>query len=78
MIVAFVLLAVKPGSERAISKKLLELKPIVETNILFGEYDIIAKIQVKDKNELQTFIIENIRSLQDVEQSSTLISTDSI
>jgi DNA-binding Lrp family transcriptional regulator len=76
MTLAFVLLAVRVGSERAVIKKVLEFEEVEDAHILFGEYDIILKVNAEDNNALQSFIVEKIRSMSDIEQSSTLISAE--
>lgn len=76
MTLAFVLLAVRVGSEKAVIKKLLEYVEVEDAHILFGEYDIILKVNSDDNNSLQSFILEKVRSIPDVEQTSTLISAE--
>ena len=78
MTLAFVLLAVRVGSERAVIKKLLEYVEVEDAHILFGEYDIILKVNSDDNNSLQSFILEKVRSIPDVEQTSTLISAEAV
>jgi len=76
MTLAFVLLAVRVGSEKAVIKKLLEYIEVEDAHILFGEYDIILKVNSNDNNSLQSFILEKVRSITDIEQTSTLISAE--
>ncbi|MBR9703577.1 Lrp/AsnC family transcriptional regulator, partial [Candidatus Woesearchaeota archaeon] len=48
-------------------------KEVVEAHILFGEWDLIAKLQAETPEAAATFVMENIRQLDDVKLTSTLI-----
>ena len=78
MTLAFLLIATKVGNERNVVEKLLELEEVVEANILFGEWDVIARIKTANNRDMQTFIIEKIRILTGVTQTSALIAADTI
>ncbi len=75
MVIAYLLINTKPGSETKIAEALLKKKEVKEATIVYGAYDIITKIRVKSMSELQEFIL-NLRKDIDVEQTSTLISID--
>ena len=45
---AYVLITTKSGSERVVVEALRKLQEIKEMHILYGEYDIIARVQVSD------------------------------
>ena len=70
---AYVLITAKSGSERAVVEALKKLREVTEVKILYGEYDIIAKVQVDDIQELNKFLIEQVRPIGNVERTSTLI-----
>ena len=70
---AYVLITAKSGSERAVVEALKKLREVTEVKILYGEYDIIAKVQVDDIQELNKFLIEQVRPIGSVEKTSTLI-----
>ena len=71
---AFVLLALRNGNAEDIMEELSDMKEIKEVHILFGEWDILAKINVHDSDELSTFIIQKIRTIEGVKMTSTLIA----
>ena len=73
MVEAYVLIAVSPGSEKRISKRLADLGGVVEVNELYGEYDIIIKVQKGSLAELDTFLTDKIRSISDVKLTSTML-----
>jgi len=70
---AYVLITAKSGSERAVVEALKKLQEVKEVKILYGEYDIIARVQVDDIQELNKFLIEQVRPIGSVEKTSTLI-----
>jgi DNA-binding Lrp family transcriptional regulator len=74
MPIGFVLISTAPGMEHEVYKKLLEIEQIVELNPLFGEYDLIAKIEAKDLDELSHIVIEQIRKIPGVVDTKTLTS----
>ena len=70
---AYVLIGLLECDEKEVIEKLLALKEVEEAHILFGEWDIIAKIKAENPEEAGTFVMEKIRSLPDVKITSTLI-----
>ena len=70
---AYILFKVSSGSERDVCKKLAELEEVSEANIIFGEYDLIARISVQDLQALEDFLARKIRKIPDVFLTSTMI-----
>ena len=71
-VVAFILINCVPGKENEVSRKLSEIKSIRETFTLFGEYDLISKIETKDYKELETTVVERIRNIPGIVETKTL------
>lgn len=72
-IVAYVILVVEAGTEYNVLRKLLEMNTISEAHIVYGEYDIIARLEVSDPADLEKSVMQ-IRRIPGVERSITLIS----
>jgi len=72
MALGFVLIKVMPRRERSVYERLLKLKEVEELHPLFGEYDLIAKISVKDFEELSEVVVKKIRSIDGVIETKTL------
>jgi DNA-binding Lrp family transcriptional regulator len=72
MAVGFVLINVAPAHEHEVYNKLSKIPQIVELHPLFGEYDLIAKIDANDFEELGTIIVNKIRSIVGVLDTKTL------
>jgi len=72
MAIGFVLINVAPAHEHDVYNKLSKIPQIIELHPLFGEYDLIAKIEADDFEELGTIIVNKIRSITGVLDTKTL------
>jgi DNA-binding Lrp family transcriptional regulator len=72
-ILAHVLFKVASETERDVAEKVTELAQVVQADIVFGEYDVIAKVAVKDLEQLEEFVSHSIRNVPNVLVTSTMI-----
>lgn len=72
MVVAFVLITTSPGAEREVFSKLTEMKQIVELYTLFGEYDLIARVEADSMNDVGQLVVDKIRSIEGISETKTL------
>ncbi|MCW3999452.1 MAG: Lrp/AsnC family transcriptional regulator [Candidatus Bathyarchaeota archaeon] len=72
-ILAYVLFKVASGTEREVAQKLVEFSEVLEADILFGEYDVVARLSVADLSKLEGFVSETIRTVSNVLVTSTMI-----
>ena len=72
MVIAFVLITTKPGSEKDIYTELKDFKEIIELYPLFGEYDLIVRLEATDMDAIGRLVVEKIRSLDGVIETKTL------
>ena len=72
MAVGFVLINVTPGMEREVFDQLVKEKNIQEIHPLFGEYDLLAKVNVNDFDQLSDVILNKIRKTNGVTETKTL------
>ena len=70
---AYVLVSCDLGSEETIIEDMKHIDSVKEVSGTFGAYDIIAKIENPDKEKLRETIIWNIRKLQHVRSTLTLM-----
>jgi DNA-binding Lrp family transcriptional regulator len=75
MAIGFVLISTAPAKEREVYKELMKISDIVELHPLFGEYDMIAKIEADTFDKLGKIIVERIRSIRGVVDTKTLTGT---
>ncbi|MFW6120262.1 MAG: Lrp/AsnC ligand binding domain-containing protein [Petrotogales bacterium] len=76
MATSFILVNASPAKEHEVYNKLLEIPEIIELHPLFGEYDLIAKIEVENFERLGTLILNNIRTINGVIDTKALTGTD--
>jgi len=72
MAVGFVLISTAPAKEHEVYNVLLKIEEVVELHPLFGEYDLIAKIEAEDFNKLGEIVVDKIRSIPGVVDTKTL------
>lgn len=72
MAIGFVLINVAPGAEKTVFDNMIKWDEIQELYPLFGDYDLIAKIQAKDYEGLSDIIVQKIRSMDGVTETKTL------
>ena len=70
---AYVLLKVGSGNERDICNQISNFEEVIETGIIYGEYDIIAKIGVGSMMDLENFLTEKVRNISNIILTSTMI-----
>ena len=70
---AYVLVNCDLGSEDTIIEDLKHIDSVKEVRGTFGAYDIIAKIENSDREKLRETIIWNIRKLEHVRSTLTLM-----
>ena len=70
---AYLLITVGSGREKDIAETLKNYNEIKQVHILFGEWDIIALVEVDSPEHLGTFVMEKIRTLPGVKLTSTMI-----
>ena len=73
MITNFVLIQTKPGKEWEVYDKFMKMPDIIECHQLFGEYDLIVKIEAVDIEKAGEIIIEKIRTIKNVIDTKTLL-----
>ncbi|MGY8670641.1 MAG: Lrp/AsnC ligand binding domain-containing protein [Candidatus Poseidoniales archaeon] len=76
MAIGFVLITTKPGKEQFVRDALDEIEYVTNKWILFGEFDLIARIQSDDEFTLTKTIVENIRTIEGIIDTRTLIGAE--
>ena len=79
MATGFALLTISPLNEKEVFHALMhKISDITEVHPLFGEYDILVKIECENIDTIGEVVIKKIRSLKGVTDTKTLISTRSL
>ena len=71
MAVGFILIKTEPSKERQVYEALGGVKEIVELHPLFGEYDLIAKVETGDFYDLGQVGVRKIRTVEGVLDTQT-------
>jgi len=72
MVIGFVLMHVSPLHEYEVYNKLLKLHEVIEVHPLFGEYDLIAKIEAEDYEDIGQIILHKIKTIEGIADTTTL------
>ena len=72
-ILAYVLFKVTSGAEREVCQKLIEFNEVMQADIVFGEYDVIARMATNDLDKIEGFVSQKARTVPNVLVTSTMI-----
>ena len=78
MATGFALLTISPLHEKEVFEQVNSINEVVEVHPLFGEYDILIKIDCDTIDNIGETVIKKIRALKGVMDTKTLISTRSL
>jgi|TARA_Y200000002_G_scaffold16782_1_gene13135 uncharacterized protein with GYD domain len=76
MAIGFVLMTTVPGMEATVRDALSEVDLVTDQWMLFGEYDLIARVQADEEFALTRCIVEEIRQLPGIVETKTLIGAE--
>ena len=70
---AFVLINAEIGSEEEVLKELKKVEGVVESYIVYGVYDVVAKIKADAMDKLKDIVTWHVRRLNKVRSTLTMI-----
>lgn len=73
MATAFVLINVEIGSEDEVLRSLKPISEVKEAHLVYGVYDIIARIETETMQELKDAVSRKIRRVDKVRSTLTMI-----
>jgi len=71
---AYVVATVRRGTEHKIAEKIRKIKEVTEVLVTYGLYDLVIRIEAQSLGHLDK-IVTNIRQMEEIEQTSTLVGT---
>ena len=74
MVVAYILCVTEVGKEKEVQEALKKYSEVKEAYIVYGEYDIVLKIELNDLKDLDSFITKKLRAIGKIEMTSTMIA----
>lgn len=76
MAIGFVLITTVPGDEERVRTALDSIEHVTDRWMLFGEFDILARVQADDEFTLTRCIVEEIRPLTGIQETKTMIGAE--
>jgi len=70
---SYVLINTETGFEDEVLKELKKMPNIKEAYVVYGVYDIVAKLEAEDLNKLKELVTLGIRRLEKVRSTLTMI-----
>jgi DNA-binding Lrp family transcriptional regulator len=70
---AFVLINAEIGSEEEVMKELKKVESVVEAYVVYGVYDVVAKIRADTMDKLKDVVTWHVRRLNKVRSTLTMI-----
>jgi DNA-binding Lrp family transcriptional regulator len=78
MFQAYVLVKVTPGSAQEVFQQVKTMDSVVEVELVYGEYDLIMKVEKNLPEALDDFVFNKLRQIEGVEATMTCICAKSI
>jgi DNA-binding Lrp family transcriptional regulator len=73
MVIAFVLITTKPGAEKEVYDCLKDIPEVTELHPIFGEYDLIIKLNSENADNIGNLVVQKIRILEGITDTKTFI-----
>ena len=84
---AFVFVDVAPGKDKKVLENLLKYDEVIEAHLVTGQYDVLVVLEfelygreifVSAQETISKFVIEKIRKLRDVRDTTTIFPSFSV
>ncbi|MAH98896.1 MAG: AsnC family transcriptional regulator [Euryarchaeota archaeon] len=73
---AWILISCEPGRERDVYQQLLEIPAISEVSVVYGELDLVARIDFESEKEMSKSLIGEMRHVEGIRKTETLIAVE--
>lgn len=70
---AYILVSLVPGLEANTISQIGVLPGVQETDLVFGRWDVVVQVEAKNIPDLSRMVINQIRGLQGVHTTETLV-----
>lgn len=72
--ISYLLLLVEVGKEHSVARELTKIQGVTDTQVVYGEFDVVARIELDDVTLLDK-TVTMARRLNGVTRTTTLISS---
>ena len=76
MAIGYVLINAQPGTEQSVYEGVRSLPHVTDATVLFGDHDLIVKLEANDLATIAKAVVEHIRSVDGVMETKTLAGAD--
>ena len=76
MAVGYVLVNVSPGQEYDAFQAMKDIENVVDATLLFGDYDIIVKLEAEVLGQIAKIVVDIIRQIPGVTGTKTLAGAE--
>ena len=76
MALAWVLISCEPGRERDVYQHLLGMSTVSEVSVVYGELDLVARIDFDNELEMSKTLIGEMRHVEGVRKTETPIAVE--
>jgi len=73
MATAYILITTNAGMEQKVAEELALMDFVKSVDLVYGDYDVIIKIDAENVDNLTAIILDKIRKTEGVDRTSTLI-----
>ncbi len=75
MVIAYCLMKAHPGKDFRVFALMKRMKEVKEVALTYGTFDLIAKVEVNSSEDLNDFIFNILRKIQEIKETTTLITS---
>ncbi|HJM24299.1 MAG TPA: Lrp/AsnC ligand binding domain-containing protein [Candidatus Thalassarchaeaceae archaeon] len=73
---AWILISCEPGRERDVYLQLLEMPVVSEVSVVYGDLDLVARIDFESEKQMSKTLIEEMRHVDGIKKTETLIAVE--
>lgn len=73
---AWILISCEPGRERDVYLQLLDMPTVSEVSVVYGELDLVARIDFESEKQMSKTLIEDMRHVEGIRKTETLIAVE--
>tara|TARA_B100000029_G_scaffold110971_1_gene102924 strand:+ start:992 stop:1228 length:237 start_codon:yes stop_codon:yes gene_type:complete len=73
---AWILISCEPGRERDVYLQLLDMPVVSEVSVVYGELDLVARIDFESEKEMSKTLIEEMRHVEGIRKTEALIAVE--
>ena len=73
---AWILISCEPGRERDVYLQLLDMPVVSEVSVVYGELDLVARIDFESEKDMSRTLIEDMRHVEGIRKTETLIAME--